>query len=942
MIRRVASGCRARCTASVAALMAVVGFALAQSAQPKPKAADGRAALTDPLAARPLNPNFDLYPDSSLVDFSPLLEAPAGKRGFVTASDDGHLKFSDGTRARFWGVVITQEHIDIPKRRIDEVVDVLARAGCNMVRFHSLDNRAGYEFGFVRRNIIDDAPPHERDTQHFDAEYRDRLDYWVARLKERGIYSFIVLRAFRHFREGDGLENAAALPRAARPMAFFNQRLIDLQIQFARDLLFSHKNPYTGMPLGQDPAVALIELFNEDSLFSRPALWHSMPQPYQSEFQALWMDYLKRSYGTTAKLAEAWTDADGRLGLQPGETLEAGNVALPDMNLNESFAAAQRADHADPARSPARRRDAIRFAVELQRNYFRQMTAALRDMGLKVPCTGVVSGAVIPDTFSVAQELGFTAENMYQEHPHFEPGREWLPPYYYSNQNYLREVSPHSGMPFITRYRWSGTPLAVREWATCWPNSARATSMLDMAAYGRLQDLDALLYFAYYTTGDFTRLGPFTLGNDPSRWGLFGLAAQVFLGADTVAPAQRTVQIAWSAEDMAAHGAWIESFHNLSYVHRVENTVLKPDGPPSAADLTILGGRSHAIGWRGERALIWSAADFVTAARRERATGEATVWARSGYKLDATATSGLTLRFNGIGFGDGETSRVQDTTVFPVEALRAARMHPIGVSPDKQWALGGYHEQRKNLVFGKLPPALLVRFALDLTNHWYDTPMTHVDLDRGVWRSDTGQLVRDTARGLLTVDAPSVQIIQGEFTTNTAVETPSGYLQAVSQSPLGVIAAVALDGKPLEDSQRYIIKMVTVARNRRETLVSATHPAMQGKWVMQVEGGAPIVTDGRPLEGRATVVALGGHEVVAAGLENGTWELLVDEAAKKAYLACDTPNALFRVSLPRGAAPASVLRMRRYQNETPVANEAEPVSGLFKYPGWAKYISLEF
>lgn len=928
--------------ALTAGLLAIAALVVAQGGDPKSQTAAVRGGLTDPLAARPLNPNFDLYPDSSLVDFSVLLDPPAGKRGFVTVGDDGHFRFADGTRARFWGVVITQEHIDIPKRRIDEVVDALARAGCNMVRFHSLDNRAGYEFGFVRRTIIDDAPPNDRDTQHFDAEYRDRLDYWISRLKERGIYSFIVLRAFRQFREGDGVENAAALPRAARPMAFFNKRLIELQVQFARDLLFSRKNPYTGLPLGADPAVALIELFNEDSLFSRPNLWHSMPEPYQSEFQGLWTDYLKRSYGSTAKLAEAWTDADGKSALRPDETLEAGNIALPDMTLNESFTAAQGADHTDPAKSPARRRDAIRFAVELQRNYFKQMTTALRDMGLKVPCTGVVSGPVIPDTFSVAQELGFTAENMYQEHPHFEPGREWLPPYYYGNQNYVSEVSPHSGMPFIARYRWSGKPLAVREWATCWPNSARATSMMEMAAYGRLQDWDALLYFAYYTTGDFTRLGPFTLGNDPSRWGLFGVAAQVFLGADTVAPAQRTVQVAWSAEDMAAHGSWVEQFHNLAYVHRVENTVLKPDGTSPGADLTILGGRSHATGWKGERALIWSAADFVTASRRERAVADATVWARSGYKFDAEATSGVTLRFNGIGFGDGETTRVGDATVFAVPALRAARLHPIGVSPDKQWAMGGYHEQRKNLVFGKLPADLVVRFALDLTNHWYDTPMSHVDLDRGIWRSDTGQIVRNTRQGVLTVDAPAVQVIQGEFTTNTAVETPSGYLQVVSQSPLGVIAVLALDAKPLEESQRYLIKMVTVARNRKETLVPAAHPAMKGKWVMQAEGGAPIVTEGRPLEGRATVVALGGHEVVAAGLENGTWELLVDEAAKKAYLSCDTPNTPFRVSLPRGSAPASVLRMRRFQNETPVAAEEERVSGMFKYPGWAKYISLEY
>ena len=34
--------------------------------------------------------------------------------------------------------------------------------------------------------------------------------------------------------------------------------------------------------------------------------------------------------------------------------------------------------------------------------------------------------------------FGFTGENIYQEHPEFEPGREWLPPAYYHNGNYLK------------------------------------------------------------------------------------------------------------------------------------------------------------------------------------------------------------------------------------------------------------------------------------------------------------------------------------------------------------------------------------------------------------------------------------------------------------------------------------------------------------------------
>lgn len=908
---------------------------------PQSSISPARKSFPDPLNARPLNPIFDLFPDSSLADFSTLLDAPAGKHGFLGAKDDGHFYFEDGVRVRFWGVTITQEHIDIPKERIDVVVDNLARAGCNMVRFHSLDNPAGFQYGFARRTIIDDAPPHEHDTQHFDAEYRDRLDYWIARLKERGIYSFIVLRGFRTYHDGDGVPNPEKLPRGATPFAFFNKRLIELQIQFARDLLFEHVNPYTKLPLGKDPAVALIEVFNEDSLFSRPNMWHEMIEPYGEEFRRLWTDYLKRSYGNSAGLRKAWTNSEGKTALQSGESLESGNIALPDMAANESFERAQSDSFADPAKSPARRRDAVRFAVELQRNYFKQMIGALTEMGLKVPATGVVAGISLPDTFSAAQEFGFTAENMYQEHPSFEPGREWQPPFYYENGNYLWSSGPYSAMPFVTRYRWSGKPVAVREWATCWPNQYRASSILEMASYGRFQDLDALIYFAYYTTGDFTRLGSFDLNNDPARWSLYGLGAQIFLGKNTVAPAERLVQIGYSPEDLSAYSSWMDPLHTISWVHRTENAVLTPDFEPSG-DLFVMSGRSHSIGFSGKYGLLFSNAKFVTAEQHEAATGEKALWQESGYALEAKSADGASLQFNNIGYNDSQSTSIAGAGTFSASQVRKLKLEPIGVDKDRDIALGAYDEQRKNLIFSKLPLDLVPRFAFDLTNHWYETPMDHASLDRGVFISDTNELVRDTRSGVLTIDTPTVQVIQGMVTTGTVNQTPSGKLKVISSSPFAVIAAISLDGKPLNESNKYTIKMVTIAENRKQSLEPAKHPAMKGKFVMSSEGSTPIVTKGIPTTATATQVFMNGRELISAGMVNGTWELLIERDRNSAYLFCDTINVPFKVNLreSRQDNPAGYT-MQRFFNET-APPLPEHVAEEFTYPAWAKYIALTF
>jgi hypothetical protein len=783
-----------------------------------------RGALVDPLQARPLNPNFDLYPDSSLVDFGALLKGPAGGEGFTTCTADGHFAFGDsGRRARFWGVTVTQEHIDIPKARIDEVVDVLARAGCNMVRFHSLDNRAGLQYGFLRRTIIDETPPHDNDTQHLDAEYLDRLDYWIARLKERGIYTYLVLRGFRHYLPGDGVANALKLPRGATPMAMFNERLIELQIQYAEQLLASHVNPYTKLSYAKDPGVALIEVFNEDSLFSRPKMWQEMVEPYRREFQRLWMDYLRRTYGETEKLREAWTNADGLCALATTETLEAANVVVPEMTATQTFEQAQAEPFTDVLRSPIRRRDGVRFAIEVQRKYFRRMMDALHGMGVRVPCTGVVAGKSIPDTYSASVEFDFTAENMYQEHPEYEPGREWLPPAYYHNKNYLTSMEPGSGIPFVARYKWAGKPLAVREWATCWPNEYRAASMLEMASYGRMQDWDCLLYFAYYTTGDFTRLSSFALNNDPARWGLFGHAAHVFLGRHSIPASKDVVSIAYSDEDMYAYSSWEDEMHTLAYKFRAQNVHL-----PAGIE-----------------------------------------------ELETLLPSGR--------------ARVPFYLSRNIDAEKPAERQAFGPKSAQ------FHQLR----------------------------------DKSVGSA----IFHDTAAGTLIVDEPQLQVVQG--LSGGKFETSA--LRVQTSSSFAAVSALALDDQPLSASKRYVLKMVTVAENRKQLLEDSKHPAMKDMKVMVTEGTTPIVTKA-DYDSTGTRVWLNGREIVHSEMINGTWEFLVDEGTRRSFLYCDLPNTTFTVKL----RDSQGYRLRAWQNETATDSRPVEVGRTFKYPGWAKYAELSY
>ena len=155
-----------------------------------------------PFSAR-LDPNRPLFPDSCLSDMSYLLDAPAGRHGFLTTRPDGHFYWGDGSRARFWGINIASRSLRRPPEEIDRVAGVLARAGVNMVRLEAIDN--------ARCLLRDNSPT----SAEFDAEYQDRLFYWIYALKQHGIAIYLNLLDYRSFKEGDGVVNAVQLGRAA-------------------------------------------------------------------------------------------------------------------------------------------------------------------------------------------------------------------------------------------------------------------------------------------------------------------------------------------------------------------------------------------------------------------------------------------------------------------------------------------------------------------------------------------------------------------------------------------------------------------------------------------------------------------------------------------------------------------------------------------------------
>ncbi len=250
-------------------------------------------------------------------------------RGFLHASADGHFYWErTGKRARFWGVNFTfnadfPPSPDVPlragefrdERAADKVARRLAKLGVNVVRFHHMDTQ-GSPSG------IWDPKYYPADTQHLDADQLKRLDWLIYQLRQNGIYVNLNLKVGRHFGPGDGVDFSQLFTDPLsyfQGVSHFNRRMIDLQRDYATQLL-THRNPYTGKTYAEDPAVAFVEIANEDSMFGNmlndgglnyvPGTSGSLPESYSAELDGLWIDWLARRYSSREALENAWASSE--------------------------------------------------------------------------------------------------------------------------------------------------------------------------------------------------------------------------------------------------------------------------------------------------------------------------------------------------------------------------------------------------------------------------------------------------------------------------------------------------------------------------------------------------------------------------------------------------------------------------------------------------------
>jgi len=448
----------------------------------------------------------------SPVDLSFLLDAPAGKHGFVHAAG-GHLVTGDGRRIRFWGVNVTEwspGSTQVPSKQDAPMwAATLARYGVNCVRLQFLDLLTPRGLIAAGRN----------DTRAFDPDQLDREDFFLAELEKRGIYIDFNLLVGRPFKAGDGVADAEKIHEGAKGISLYDKTLIDLQKDYARQLL-THVNPYTGRSYAHDPAVAIVEINNENAVW----LGFRGPSPfYDRELDGIYNGWL----GRNATAAEMWA-LRKETGVQASDPIpllagpEVGAAPQDRFNLES------------------------RFYLWLESGYFSYMRGFLeKDLGIR--CLILATADHNHRSTGYPLLLATATFDAVDGHDYWEGPWERKP------KSPMVDDPLNSTIVELSRTAEAGKPYTVSEVNEPFPNEHGAEQIPLLAAYGDLEDWDAILLYTFEPKKDPAwkpYIGdPFDLSLDPIKMPELAAGALSFLRGD-ISPARTTVLRSYSEQQV--------------------------------------------------------------------------------------------------------------------------------------------------------------------------------------------------------------------------------------------------------------------------------------------------------------------------------------------------------------------------------------------------------
>ena len=526
-----------------------------------------------------------IEPNRGALDFSHLLDAPAGCHGFVQVKK-GHFYFEDGKRARFLGFNMATRSNTPTHEDADKLAERFASMGVNVIRLHAADAPLGDGAG--NWSSCREAPLLDYDkgtTRVFNPEGLDRFDYLYAKLREKGIYLHIDLIVARAFLEGDDLEYPGSIPACMKRYPMYNARLIELQKEYARELL-CHVNPYTGLAMKDDPAVITVQMNNEETAIKGNTGGDAGEEmkPYRDEVAHRFGDFLLMKYHTREELKKAWTE-DGVCALGEEEDPEKGTVRGIEGSFYQSVNEPM-GDWGAPE-GPARYADFMEFGARMNRAFYQDMKDYLISLGVRVPivASNLMAGAA--DVYGHT-DGDLMENNTYFNHPLLPVQNDTYMVFGPAEYVSTNPLTVQQGMGSMGTTLLSlasvaivqGKPFMLSEWNEYGLHPFHSTAFVHTVAYACLNDWDGLILYNYNTSEhpeDEPADGILTIFdayNDPALIAQWGFMASMFLKG-MVSPARNRVEVVYTQNDWKT----LPNFHampmcSMPYISAFRNVFL--------------------------------------------------------------------------------------------------------------------------------------------------------------------------------------------------------------------------------------------------------------------------------------------------------------------------------------------------------------------------------
>lgn len=535
-------------------------------------------------------------PNVGALNYSGLLEAPAGKHGFVQVRD-GHFYFEDGTRAKFFGFCISARSNTPSHEDAEKLAKRLASMGVNVVRMHAADAEIGEQprtwSSCKEAPLLDYA---SGSSVEFNKEGLDRYDYLLYQLKEHGIYVHIDLIVARRFMPADGLDYPDDVPNCLKRYPMYNARMIELQKDYAKKLL-THVNPYTGLALIDEPSVMTVQINNEESAIKGC----EDIQSYKDEVAYKFSHFLLSKYGSRDGLLEAWTDPEsGVSALGDDEDPVKGTVQVPMGSFyqptNDPMSAWDGSQDFMAHTAVPRYADFMEFGIKVNRDFYEDMYNFLHSIGVHVPIATSNLPAGAADVYGHAGG-DVMEQDSYFNHPIFplsdDNSYNVAGPTEYVTTNPLTAETGVGAMGTTLLSLGSiaavdGKPMTLAEWNEYGLHPFHSTAFASTIAYACLNDWDALIVYNYHTS-EFMDDQPddeisnvFDAFDDPALICQWGFLATVFLKG-LVSPSKVKADIVYTRNDlMTSPNMGYAPYMFLPYVCGTRNLFLENGQHPSA------------------------------------------------------------------------------------------------------------------------------------------------------------------------------------------------------------------------------------------------------------------------------------------------------------------------------------------------------------------------